>query len=634
MKRKKWMKTAAMTLSVWLLILTAFSAWGPVLTPEAALAEGDFTYTLRSGQAQVVSYKGTSQEVIIPLRLGGAVVTKLHYALFEDKEITSVFIPATVEQIGSGTLPEGTVIYGEKGSYAEQYAARYGYRFKSSYVYYPKTVSISKSTATLPIPKQLKLSAKVGPETTPYVDITWSSSNPKVASVDSSGLVTPLKAGTVSIFATAKNGVRARCVITVPQPVTKVKVSLSSVVIGKGEKVSVSASLYPTDAADKTVRWSSSDTSVVKVTNGQIQGLKEGTASVTAASVNGPSAVCQVTVRSAPSKVTMRSKTLYIGIGETLTLGSDVSVGAASYSLSYGSSDPKRLKVTTSNRKATLTGLAKGSVSVTVRTYNGKTDTCRVVVMSAPTQIRFGTNKITLSVGEKYTLNTFLSDGAASVRTFSSENPSVAAFTPNNPNGELVAKKPGTVKVCVSTYNGKKAYCTVTVVQYSLRKHLVDTALQFVGLHEGDGSHHKVIDIYNTLDPLPVGYRVQYTDDWCATYVSAMSVEAGLTHIVYPECGVERMISLYKQANCWVEDDAYVPQRGDLIFFSWHNNVIGDCQTPASHVAIVADVNNGFITTVEGCIGPNQLYDARVGQRVFAVNDQEIRGFATPAYPE
>ena len=93
----------------------------------------------------------------------------------------------------------------------------------------------------------------------------------------------------------------------------------------------------------------------------------------------------------------------------------------------------------------------------------------------------------------------------------------------------------------------------------SKRQDFINKAISFLGKNEADGSHKAIIDLYNSITPLPVSYKVKYTDDWCATFVSAVAKAVGLTGIVFPECGCERMIKLYQKAERWQENDAYLP---------------------------------------------------------------------------
>ncbi|MGN1122275.1 MAG: peptidoglycan-binding protein, partial [Eubacteriales bacterium] len=86
-----------------------------------------------------------------------------------------------------------------------------------------------------------------------------------------------------------------------------------------------------------------------------------------------------------------------------------------------------------------------------------------------------------------------------------------------------------------------------------MRQEFVNTAISFLGCKESDGSHKAIIDLYNQIKPLPVGYKLQYTDAWCAGFVSAVAQKCGITDIVFPECGCDRMIALYKKAGRWEE---------------------------------------------------------------------------------
>lgn len=92
------------------------------------------------------------------------------------------------------------------------------------------------------------------------------------------------------------------------------------------------------------------------------------------------------------------------------------------------------------------------------------------------------------------------------------------------------------------------------------RQDFINKAISYLGQNEADGSHKTIIDLYNSITPLPVGYKVKYTDDWCATFVSAVAKVCGITGIVLPECGCERMIKLYQKAGRWQENDAYSPR--------------------------------------------------------------------------
>lgn len=164
------------------------------------------------------------------------------------------------------------------------------------------------------------------------------------------------------------------------------------------------------------------------------------------------------------------------------------------------------------------------------------------------------------------------------------------------------------------------------MTEQQLRAQFVETAKTYLGCKESDGSHKKIIDLYNSQKPLPVGYKVSYTDYWCATFVSAVAVKLGLTDIILPECSCSRMIALYQKAGRWTENDAYVPNPGDLIMYDWQDSGVGDNMGAPDHVGIVVGVAGSTITVIEG-----NKSDA-VGYRELKVNGLYIRGYCLPDF--
>ena len=164
------------------------------------------------------------------------------------------------------------------------------------------------------------------------------------------------------------------------------------------------------------------------------------------------------------------------------------------------------------------------------------------------------------------------------------------------------------------------------MTELELRKKFISTAESYLGYNEGDGSHKKIIDLYNTQNPLPRGYKVTYTDAWCATYISAMGIAAGLSDIIYPECSCGQMIKLYQAANAWVENDNYVPQMGDIIFYDLKDTGNGDNTEWPGHVGLITGVSGSTLNIIDGNWG-----DA-VARRTLPVGGKTIRGFGTPKY--
>lgn len=157
---------------------------------------------------------------------------------------------------------------------------------------------------------------------------------------------------------------------------------------------------------------------------------------------------------------------------------------------------------------------------------------------------------------------------------------------------------------------------------------LIKLAQLWVGKNEKDGSHKEIIDIYNSHKPLARGYAVKYTDNWCATTITALAIKCNAIDIIPKECGCEKMIELFKKIKCWVENEDRVPQPGDIIFYDWDDNGKGDNKGWSDHVGIVEKVVDNVITVIEG------NYKDEVGRRTIKVNAKNIRGYGVPKYDE
>lgn len=155
---------------------------------------------------------------------------------------------------------------------------------------------------------------------------------------------------------------------------------------------------------------------------------------------------------------------------------------------------------------------------------------------------------------------------------------------------------------------------------------ILDVARGWLGCKESNGTHKKIIDVYNAHKPLARGYKVKYTDSWCATFVSACAIKVGYTDIIPLECSCNQMINGFKKIGRWCEDDAHVPSPGDVIFYDWQDKGVGDNKGSSDHVGIVEKVEGNTITVMEG-----NKNDA-VGRRKLQVNGRYIRGYGLPKY--
>lgn len=177
-------------------------------------------------------------------------------------------------------------------------------------------------------------------------------------------------------------------------------------------------------------------------------------------------------------------------------------------------------------------------------------------------------------------------------------------------------------------FNGYAKENKPAPVVSSERDQVIAQARAWLGKNEADGSHKEIIDVYNSHKPLARGYKVKYTDAWCATFVSAVSIKCGLTKLIPTECGCGQMIELFQKLGAWNENDAYVPKPGDVIFYDWQDSGSGDNTGWPDHVGIVEAVSGSTITVIEGNKSDS------VSRRTLQVGGKYIRGYGVPKYAE
>ena len=122
---------------------------------------------------------------------------------------------------------------------------------------------------------------------------------------------------------------------------------------------------------------------------------------------------------------------------------------------------------------------------------------------------------------------------------------------------------------------------------------------QYKGIAEGSEQHKAILKVFND-SVLCTRYKMTVNDAWCATSVSAAFIASGLSNI-FPcvECSCENMINLAISAGIWVENDAYVPDVGDVILYDWDDNGVGDCTGWSDHVGIVVSCDGSTIRVIE-----------------------------------
>jgi len=159
----------------------------------------------------------------------------------------------------------------------------------------------------------------------------------------------------------------------------------------------------------------------------------------------------------------------------------------------------------------------------------------------------------------------------------------------------------------------------------SQRDRVLAAAAAMVGVRGGSAEHQRLVNDYNSVRPLPVGYAVKNSDDWCDIFTTVIFQREGLSDLIGRECGVERHIHIFKRLGIWNEDGNSTPKAGDIITFNWDQNSQQN-DGWADHIGIVEKVENGIIHTIEG------NSNDEVKRNTYRIGHGNIRGFATPRY--
>lgn len=152
-----------------------------------------------------------------------------------------------------------------------------------------------------------------------------------------------------------------------------------------------------------------------------------------------------------------------------------------------------------------------------------------------------------------------------------------------------------------------------------MKQKVLNIAKSYIGTQQGDARHKALIDQYNAVKPLPVGYPMKVSDDWCAAFVTVIGDLTHTSKYIGRECGVQRFISIFKNKGIW--RGLQKPVAGDIVIFDWQKNSWAD------HIGFVEEVKRNKITTIEGNTSRH------VARKTYAWNDWRIAGYARPKYP-
>ena len=371
-------------------------------------------------------------------------------------------------------------------------------------------VTLNKKEVVVRKNKTVTLKATVSPTTLEDKSVKWKSSDKSIATVSSSGKVTGVKSGIVTITCTSvATGAKATCKVTVGT----ITLDQTNVVVRKNKTVTLTPTVYPTTLADKSVKWKSSDKTIATVSSsGVVKGVKTGVVTITCTSVaTGLSTTCKVTV----GTITLDKSEVVVRKKKTVTLTPTVyPTSLEDKSVTWESSDES---IATVSSDGVVTGVKSGFVTITCTSNaTGLSTTCKVTVGT----ITLSKSSATITVGKTVTLKptvypTTLADKSV---TWKSSNKAVATVTSA---GKVKGVKAGTATItCTSNATGLSTTCKVTVKKSTSARTLDEDDAELTDIEIAETpAVEEPFDVYDlrgqrvlqrvtSLDGLPAGVYI------------------------------------------------------------------------------------------------------------------------------
>ena len=331
------------------------------------------------------------------------------------------------------------------------------------------SIALDKTEATMTVGETLQLNATVLPADVTNGDVTWSTSDATIATVDENGLVTALAVGNVTITATTADGTEltATCAITVnPIVATSITLDKTEATMLIGETLQLTATVLPENVANGDVTWSTSDATIATVENGLVTALAVGNVTITATTADGTelTATCAITVNPIVATSIALDKTeATMLIGETLQLTATVlPENVTNGDVTWSTSDEAIATV----ENGLVTAVAPGNVTITATTADGTelTATCAITVNPILAEsIALDKTEATMNIGETLQLTaTVLPENVTSDDlAWTSSDEAIATVE----NGLVTAVAPGNVTITATTTDGSElsATCAITV---------------------------------------------------------------------------------------------------------------------------------------------------------------------------
>lgn len=348
-------------------------------------------------------------------------------------------------------------------------------------------VTLNKSDVNLAIGGKERLLATIAPAHATNQNVTWSSSNNAVATVDNNGEVTAHKSGEATITVTTQDGGKtAQATVNIAAenvPVATVSLNKSEVNLAIGGKERLTPIVTPVHATNQNVTWSSSNNLVATVDNdGEITAHKSGEVTITVTTQDGGKtarAIVKVaTVTTAVTEVSLNKEKINLTVdGKERLYATLYPAHATNQNISWSSSDDEVASVSSNGE---ITAHQVGEAYITVTTEDGKKTAqahVKVLAVAVPVEsIVLSKNTINLQTGKKERLLATITPVNATSQniSWSSSNNEVASVSSN---GEVTAHKSGEATITAMTKDGKKTASCKVLVESDVSNNVIDDAI-------------------------------------------------------------------------------------------------------------------------------------------------------------
>ena len=312
-------------------------------------------------------------------------------------------------------------------------------------------IELDKTNIDMGVGDSLNLTYTVIPNNILYNEVTWSSDNTKIVSIDQEGNIKALKEGIATVKVTSSNGKESKAIVNVKKAsikATSIKLDKTSVNLKVGDNIHLNATILPSNTDIKTINWDSSDDSVATVnSNGEVIALGAGKTIITAKTNNNLTAKCEIIVSPIEvSKIEItNAKNMYVY--DTLILSASITPSnATDKNITWTTSDSS---IATIDENGIIVGKKAGEVIITAKSSNNIISKVAIKVLNInPTSIKISESNINLLIGNSKQLGLSfvpINSTNKSVTWTSSDNSIVSVDS----KGKITAKKEGTAKITV-----------------------------------------------------------------------------------------------------------------------------------------------------------------------------------------